>query len=322
MRQLYASHGIRALGWEVTEARAVRIYLLVVLLLGVAPGCSGVPDIGSGKLAVVSTVTQVSALVRAVGGDRIDLSALATSKDDPHQYELKPDQTSKLGNARVIFKSGADLDKWIDAGIDAAKVKDRVIDLSKGLKLLKATAGEAGDDPHWWYDVDNAKQATTAISQALTQADSGGQSTFDKNAADLRQRLDQADKAIHSSIDPVPPARRLFVANHDAFNYFLARYGITLVGDVIPSTDSIQAVRPADITRLVQSIKQKKVCAVFTETTIDPKMARQIADEAKVKVYDGKLYGDAIDDPGKPGGTLEGALEQNGKLMGDAFKSC
>jgi ABC-type Zn uptake system ZnuABC Zn-binding protein ZnuA len=302
--------------------RLLRHLLFPLLLLSLGPGCSGVPGIGSGKLAVVSTVTQVSALVRAVGGDRIDLTALATSKDDPHQYELKPDQTARLGNAKVVFKSGADLDRWIDPGADAARVKDRVVDLSEGLKLLRATGGEAGDDPHWWYDVDNAKQAATAISQALTRVDSSGKDTYAANAADLRNRLDQADRKIHSSIDPVPPAKRLFVANHDAFNYFLARYGITLVGDIIPSTDSIQAVRPADITRLVQNIKLKKVCAIFTETTIDSKLAKQIADEARVKVYDGKLYGDAIDDPGKPGGTLEGALEQNGKLMGDAFRSC
>lgn len=301
--------------------RSSRI-LLLSLVLGLASACTGVPGVGSNKPAVVTTVTQVSALVRAVGGDRIDLTALATPKDDPHEYELKPDQTSRLSSAKVIVKSGADLDKWVDKGIDAAKAKDRVVDLSAGLKLREATGQEKGSDPHWWYDIDNAKQATDAIVQALTKVDSAGKDTFERNATALRQRLDDADKTIRAAIDPIPPAKRLFVANHDAFNYFLARYNITLVGDIVPSTDSIQAVRPADITRLVQAIRQRHVCAVFTETTIDPKLARQIADEAKVKVYDGKLYGDAIDDPGKPGGTLEGALTQNGQLMADAFRSC
>ena len=292
------------------------------LLLVLGSACSGVLGIGSGNLAVVTTVTQVSALVRAVGGDRIDLTPLASARDDPHEYELKPDQTGKLSSARIIFKSGVDLDKWVDRGADAANVKDRVVDLSAGLKLLTATGEEKGQDPHWWYDVDNAKQAASAIARELTRVDSAGKDTYEKNAADLRRRLDDADKTVRAAIDPIPRSKRLFVANHDAFNYFLNRYDITLVGDVIPSTDSIQAVRPADITRLVRAIKQKRVCAIFTETTIDPKLARQIADEAKVKVYDGKLYGDAIDDPGKPGGTLEGALVQNGQLMAGAFKSC
>jgi ABC-type Zn uptake system ZnuABC Zn-binding protein ZnuA len=295
--------------------------LLIALLLGLSSACGGILGVG-GKLAVVSSVTQVSALVREVGGDRIDLTALASSRDDPHELELKPDQTGRLSNARLIFKSGADLDKWLDKGAGAAKAKDRVVDLSAGLKLRQATGQERGSDPHWWYDVDNAKLATTAIAQALTRADSGGKDAYEKNAAALRARLDDADSQLHAVIDPIKPDKRLFVANHDAFNYFLARYDITLVGDIIPSTDSIQAVRPADITKLVQAIKQKHVCAIFTETTIDTKLAKQIADEAKVKVYDGKLYGDALGDPGKPGGTLEGALVQNGQLMADAFKSC
>jgi hypothetical protein len=85
----------------------------------------------------------------------------------------------------------------------------------------------------------------------------------------------------------VPPERRLFVANHDAFGYFLARYGITLVGDVVPSTDFLAAVRPAH-----------------------------------VAVVDGKLFADAIGDPGTPGGTLEGALVQNARVMAAGFTSC
>lgn len=292
--------------------------LLLAALLGLTSGCGGLLGIGA-KPEVVTTVTQVSALVRAVGGDRIDLTALLTSKDDPHQYELKPDQTTKLSSARLIFRSGVDLDKWLDKGVDAAKARDKVVDLSASPALSLRAASGSDKDPHWWYDVDNAKSATDAVAKALTRIDSGGKDTFERNAADLRGRLDDADKKVQCLIDPIKPEKRLFVANHDAFNYFLARYNITLIGDIIPSTDSIQAVRPADVARLVNTIKQKHVCAIFTETTIDTKLARQIADEAKVKVYDGKLYGDAIDDPWKPGGTLEGALVRNGELMAGAF---
>lgn len=277
----------------------------------------------TGKLGIVTTVTQVSALVSAVGGDRISQTALVTAKDDPHEYEIKPEQVTRLSQAKLVFRSGADIDKWLDKGVEAANVKDRVVDLSSSVKLRDATGeGGSGKDPHWWYDIDNAKQAATAIAQALEKADPDSKDTYEKNLASLKQRLDDADKTIHGAIDPIPRARRLFVANHDAFNYFLARYKITLVGDIVPSTDSIAHVRPADIAKLVQAIKEKRVCAVFTETTIDPKLAQQIAAEAKVKVYDGKLYADAIDDPGTPGGTLEGALTSNGKTIAEGFKSC
>jgi zinc/manganese transport system substrate-binding protein/manganese/iron transport system substrate-binding protein len=296
---------------------------LSILVLASAAACSGVGQgTSSNRLAVVTTVTQVSALVRSVGGDRIQQTALLTPRDDPHQYELKPDQVTRLGRARIVFESGAGLDKWMDQGVDAAHVKDRVVVLADGLKLRDATGAEAGKDPHWWYDADNAKLAADAIATALAKQDPVGKDTYQKNADALKQRLDDADRQIHSMIDPIPAQRRLFVANHDAFNYYLARYNITLVGDIVPSTDSIAAVRPADIAKLVAAIKQRHVCAIFTETTIDPRFAQQISSESGAKVFDGKLYGDAIGDPGSPGGTLEGALVRNGELMASAFKSC
>jgi zinc/manganese transport system substrate-binding protein len=298
--------------------------LLVLAALGIGVACSGSgsPPAGSGRLSVVSTVTQVSALTRAVGGDRIDLTALLTSRDDPHQFELKPNDVTTLARAKVIVESGAQLDKWMDRGVQAAGVQDRVTDASKGLKLRDATGGESGRDPHWWYDVDDAKLGATSIALALERADPAGKGTYEANLTALKQRLDDADRKVHALIDPIPEGKRLFVANHDAFNYFLARYGITLVGDIVPSTDSIAAVRPADVARLVNGIRDQHVCAIFTETTIDPKLASQIASESGARVYDGRLYGDAIGDAGTPGATVEGAIQRDGQLMAGAFTSC
>jgi zinc/manganese transport system substrate-binding protein/manganese/iron transport system substrate-binding protein len=299
--------------------------MLVLVLLGSTLACGGGTSSSpsSSRPIVVATLTQVSALVRAVAGDRVAITPLLGPKDDPHQYELTPRQTADLGRATVIFESGVGIDRWMDRGMDAAGASGRVTDLSRSVKLRTATGSEStGDDPHWWYDTDNARAAATAIAQALTAADPAGRPAYQANADRERARLDAADRSVHAAIDPVPEARRLFVANHDAFGYFLARYGVALVGDIVPSTDSIAAVRPADIANLVSSIKSRHVCAIFTETTINPGLATQIASEASVKVFDGKLYGDAIGDPGKPGGTLEDALTRNGRTMASAFTSC
>jgi ABC-type Zn uptake system ZnuABC Zn-binding protein ZnuA len=169
--------------------------------------------------------------------------------------------------------------------------------------------------------VDNAKAAMDDIAAELGKLDPNNRQAYLDNAAAEKRRLDEADRQVHASIDPVPASKRLFVANHDAFNYFLARYGITLVGDIIPSTDSLAAVRPEDTAKLIAAIKQNHVKAIFTETTISANLAQQIAGETGVRVFDGKLYGDAIGDAGSDGATLEGALAHNGKLMAQAFSS-
>lgn len=269
------------------------------------------------KTKVLTTVTQVSALVRAVGGDCVDLTALLKPTDDPHAYEMKPADVGALSSAKLIFKSGAGIDKWIDKSIASAAPNTPTQDLSKAVKLRQSSEG---DDPHWWYDVDNAKAAADAIATQLGTVDSANKDTYTKNATALKGRLDGADKQVHSLIDPIDPAKRLFVANHDAFNYFLARYSITLVGDIIPSTDTLSAVKPADTAKLIADIKSKGVKAIFTETTLDSGVANQIAQETGAKVYDGKLYGDAIGDAGSDGATLEGALVHNAQAMAAAFK--
>ena len=295
-----------------------------MVLVLVVLACGGATSESSrGGLRVISSVTQVSALVRAVGGDRVRLTPLLTSRDDPHQFEMRPEQVSRLSQARVVFASGAGADRWLETAAASAGVSARMVRLSDRVRLRRGTGVDAsGPDPHWWYDVDNAAAATDAIAAALTAADPAGGDVYHANAAAEKQRLADADGRIHTLIDPVPPERRLFVANHDAFNYFLDRYGIKLVGDIIPSTDGVSAVRPADVAALVAAIRTLHVCAVFTETTIDSRLAAQIASEGHVKVFAGSLYGDAIGDPGSEGATLERALVHNARLMASAFGSC
>jgi len=304
---------------RVTQAVALA-GLLVLLSLACGAGQAGQSK--PGALRVTSTLTQVSALIRAVGGERVQLTPLLGPNTDPHQYELKPEQVTQLARSAAVFESGAGADKWLDRGLAAAGETVHAVDLAKHVHLRSGNAGEGGQDPHWWYDVDNAKLAAAAISDELTRLDPAGRATYQRNAAALSDRLDAADRQIHTKLDPVPAPRRLFVANHDAFNYFLPRYGITLVGDIVPATDSIAAVRPADVARLVAAIRQDHVCAIFTETTIDPNLAAQIARESGARVFAGKLYGDALGEPGSPGGTLEGALSHNGAVMAEGFSSC
>lgn len=290
-----------------------------ISLLAAGTSCGG-PAPAAGGLPVVSTVTQVSALARAVGGSRISLTALVSSQDDPHQYDLKPEQVTRLAAARVILVSGAGIDKWANRSVQSAGAAARAVDLSAAVRLRNSPT--EGTDPHWWYDLDNAAGAAARIAAAFSEADPAGAAAYSANLEALKLRFTAADREIHALIDPIPAARRLFVANHDAFSYFLERYGITLVGDIVPSTDSIQAVRPADIARLVAAIRSTHVCAIFTETTIDPKLSAQVAGEARVKVVAGRLFGDSIADPGRPGARLEDALVANARLMAEGFTSC
>ena len=105
------------------------------------------------------------------------------------------------------------------------------------------------------------------------------------------------------------------VANHDAFGYYFERYRLTLVGTVIPSMDTNFQPSAKELAELVNKLKAQNVKAIFSESSINPQLAQQIAREAGVKVVDGALYGDTLGPAGSGADTLDGMLKANTDLI-------
>ena len=72
---------------------------LTLALLAAAPAWGG------GPLPVVTTSTDLKALVEAVGGDRVHVEALAPPLSDPHAVDVKPGQLAKIKAAALDRKS-------------------------------------------------------------------------------------------------------------------------------------------------------------------------------------------------------------------------
>ena len=108
------------------------------------------------------------------------------------------------------------------------------------------------------------------------------------------------------------------MTNHDAFAYLAAHYGITIVGSVIPSLSTAAEPNARDTARLIERIKAEHVKAIFTESSIDPRLAGQIAHDAHVKVY-ANLYGDTLGPSGSPGATYIGMERWNVRALVAGF---
>ena len=109
------------------------------------------------------------------------------------------------------------------------------------------------------------------------------------------------------------------VTNHDAFGYFIDRYGLTFAGAIIPSMSTEAEPSAQDVSTLIAKIKAEHVKAIFLESSINPKLAQQIGGDAGVKVVD-TLYGDSLGDPGTPGATYESMMRYNTDTIVAALK--
>src|SRR5689334_14856344 len=151
---------------------------------------------------------------------------------------------------------------------------------------------------------------TRNIRDALTQADASHADTYKANADAYLQKLADLDKYIMGQVATIPPTQRKMVTNHDAFGYYIDRYGLTFVGSIVPSMSTDAQPSAQDVAQLIQKVKEQQVKAIFLESSINPKLAQEIANDAGVKVVD-TLYGDSLGEPGTPGATYEGMMRYN-----------
>jgi len=272
---------------------------LLILLAAFAAACGS--DNGSRDgVTVVATTTEVADLVRQVGGSRVNVEGMLRPGGDPHDYEPRPSDVAAVADATVVFRSGGEVDQWLNDVIDNAGGDAEVVSLIDSVKRLD-------DDPHWWQDATNGVRAVEAIRAELTKADPAGRATFARNAERTIGTLERLDRQITACVDRVPPAKRKIVTTHDALGYFAQRYGVEVVGAVIPSLSTQAQASAGDVQELVEQIRREGVEAIFPESSVNPDIERAIAREAGANIGD-SLYADSLGPKGSPGETYTGAL--------------
>jgi ABC-type Zn uptake system ZnuABC Zn-binding protein ZnuA/ABC-type Mn2+/Zn2+ transport system permease subunit len=267
---------------------------------------------GPGQAKVVATTTQLGDFARAVGGDRAKVVQLLKPNTDPHDYEPRPHDVLDTANAEVVLENGDGLDHWMGDVTDQAGSDAAVVDLGARVPV------RAPGDPHWWHDPRNAEAAVVAIRDALTKANPDAKDVYARNAAVYLRELRALDRGIAACIARVPAARRKLVTDHDAFNYFARRYGIEVVGAVIPSQTTQAQPSAGDVARLTRLIRREGVQAVFPESSINPKLAKAIASQTGAS-SGLELYGDTLGPKGSAGATYLRMEQANADAMVRGF---
>ncbi len=266
-----------------------------------AAGCAGSDSAGDG-VQVVATTTQLGDVVRAVGGDAAHVTQILRPNTDPHDYEPRPADVLETARADVVFVSGDGLDAWMGKVVEQAGAQAPVVDLGRLAPVR--LAGEEGSryDAHWWHDPRNVEAAIPAIRDALARARPAARAAFARNADAYLAALRRLDAGIRACIAAVPPAARKLVTDHDAFGYFARRYGIRVVGAVIPSQTTEAQPSAGDLADLSAVVRRERVRAVFPESSLNAKLARAVARQTGARA-DYVLYGDTLGPPGSEGST-------------------
>jgi ABC-type Zn uptake system ZnuABC Zn-binding protein ZnuA len=173
-------------------------------------------------------------------------------------------------------------------------------------------------DPHWWHDPRNAEAAVAAIERRLAAAAPSHRQQFERNATTYIAKLRALDAGIAHCMDSVPAVSRKLVTDHDAFGYFADRYGIEVVGAVIPSQTTQAQPSAKDLSALAKLIEREHVKAIFPESSLSPKVAEAIASQTGAS-SNYTLYGDTLGPEGSGGATYLTMEAANANAMVRGF---
>ena len=299
--------------------RLRRVLPLLILLTLIAVGVVFAPADARAaddrKPLAVATISILADFVRAVAGDALVVESVVHVGGDPHTYEPVPSDARRLARASIVFRNGLGLERWLDKLIGAETTARPVITLTDGIESLRVASGTyaGAPDPHAWMDPLLALQYVAIVERTLKAHFPRHAAAFGANAARYRAELGALDAEIRKTLAPIPQARRQLVTTHDSFRYFCRRYGLELVASIWGiSTETEPSAQ--EVARIVDAIRASGVPAVFTETTINPKLMRRIAADAKVKLGD-PLYGDSVGAPGSGADTYVTMMRANARSL-------
>ncbi|HWG84002.1 MAG TPA: zinc ABC transporter substrate-binding protein [Deinococcales bacterium] len=257
---------------------------------------------------VAVSTSIIEDLVRNVSGKRVTITTLAPRDADTHDFQPSTADSRSLAKARVVFLNGLGLEEWMSGTVrNAIPSGTPVVELASGIKPIKS---DGEPDPHAWWDPHNAVQYVKAVADTLVKVDAGGAATYRTNAAAYTKALNDLDAWAAKQFATIPTARRKLVTNHDTFAYLARRYGLKVIGTVLPRGDSGREPSARELAALSDTIKREGVKAIFVENTIAPRIAQTIASSTGARLAP-PLYTDSLGKPGTAGDTYAKAFRHN-----------
>ena len=279
----------------------------------------------SDKVMVTTTTNVITDLVENIGGDKVQVTGLMGPGVDPHLYRPSASDVKKLQDADIVFYNGLDLegkmgDIFVKIGQEGTSVWAVSENIPRESLLDLDTAGHF--DPHIWWNAELWTEAAKVVAEGLIEHDPKNSESYQNNLDEYILYLQELNENSLAEINSIPEDQRVLVTAHDAFQYFGHAYGLEEMAIQGWSTSSEAGIR--EIQNLADIITERKIKAIFVETSISPAtieaLEAAVQDKGHNVIIGGELFSDAIGEKGTVEGTYIGAFTHNVNTIVKALK--
>lgn len=293
--------------------KVISAWLVFVAAL-VMSACTDKDKTGVTDGRVVTTTGMIADVARQITGDRLEVVNIIGEGIDPHSFKPGKSDIDEIQKAGLVFYNGLFLEGKMGTLLESrSKNGHDTIAVAEGLEGVELIGDGDHPDPHLWMDVSLWTKVADKIASQLKDFSPEHAGHFDEQLANYRKDLAEMDQYAREAFATIPENQRVLVTAHDAFSYLGRAYGIEVRGIQGISTESKAGSK--DINDLVNYLVEKKIPAIFVESSVSQKSVKAViegaAQQGHTVINGGTLFSDAMGQPGTYAGTYLGMMDHN-----------
>jgi len=274
--------------------RRVVTGLAAIAALGVMAGSAAAQE----KFKAVTTFTVIADMAKNVAGDAAIVESITKPGAEIHEYQPTPGDIQRAQGAQILLSNGLNLELWFQKFYRNLKdVPDVVV--STGVEPMGISEGpySGKPNPHAWMSPKNAIIYVDNIRDAFVKYDPKNAEIYKANAETYKKEIEATIAPIREKLDTIPEDKRWLVSSEGAFSYLARDFGLKEL--YLWPINADQQGTPQQVRKVVDAVRANKIPAVFSESTVSDKPARQVARETGAR-YGGVLYVDSLSDADGP----------------------
>lgn len=250
------------------------------------------------KFKAVTTFTIIADMARNVAGDAAEVESITKSGAEIHEYQPTPQDLMRAQGADLVLWNGLNLELWFEKFFDNIQNVPSVT-VSDGVEPIGITEGpySGKPNPHAWMSPTSALIYVDNIRDAFVKYDPDNAEKYKHNAEVYKNKIRATIDPIKNELARLPEEKRWLVTSEGAFSYLARDFGLKEL--YLWPINADQQGTPQQVKHVIDEVRKHNIPVVFSESTISPAPAKQVARETGAK-YGGVLYVDSLSDENGP----------------------
>ena len=247
---------------------------------------------GADKLKVTTTFTILADMAKNVAGDAAEVVSVTKAGAEIHNYQPTPKDIGRTRGADLLLWNGMNLELWFEKFLVRLKGVPSVV-LSEGIEPMSIGKGpyNGKPNPHAWMSPTHALIYIDNIEKALSDADPDNAEIYAGNARAYKQKVTAITAPFRERLNAIAEDKRWLTTSEGAFSY-LAR-DLNLKELFLWPINADSQGTPKQVKNVIDTMREKNIPVIFSESTVSPKPAQQVARETGAH-YGGVLYVDSL----------------------------